>query len=217
MAFLESELNEAIFDLYKLTESERDLIRDMCEIGIEFFYRSFGSRAAQPIQVNGNQLYGRYDDLPETRSAQDPLQAYLYAFLKIWNNQLSSEGQFQWRIVQPGGDFPLLAITFHFQPTEQQSHFVPEYEEWLRILQMLEEDLLYPFDGKQIYLDGMVRAVTINSSIIIIKRNELRLWTRSVAREDAEATLVQAMNVQEVGRMIREHDSSSHDPVPLVG
>ena len=128
------------------------------------------------------------------------------------------EGQFRWRVIQPQGDFPLLAIIF---PTERKEAprlevSASEQDEWLRILQMLETELLYPYDGRHIYIDGMVRAVT-NTSIIIIKRNERRLWTRSMAREDAEATLVQAMNLQEAGRMFSEHAPSPQDRTPLVG
>jgi len=44
----------------------------------------------------------------------------------------------------------------------------------------------------QIVLDGIVHAVS-NDSIIIIKRNEKRFWTRSLAREDAESTLCKRM------------------------
>jgi hypothetical protein len=42
----------------------------------------------------------------------------------------------------------------------------------------------------------MIRVVS-DTQIIIIKRNEMRLWTRSMAREDAEATLLQAIHLQE--------------------
>jgi len=46
----------------------------------------------------------------------------------------------------------------------------------------------------------MIRVVS-DTDIYIIKRDERRLWTRSMAREDAEATLLQAMNLQEAARM----------------
>jgi len=64
--------------------------------------------------------------------------------------------------------------------------------EWDRLL---TQDNLFrtPFGSRNIYIDGLVRIVT-NKEIIIIKRNERRLWTRSLAREDADATLTQAMN-----------------------
>lgn len=213
---LEHDLDEAVFDLYKLTESERDLIRDMCEIGIEFFYRSSSSQAARPIGKNRSQDCGVCRDLPEARAEQGPLEAYLYTFLKIWNGQLQHERHFQWRVVQPDGDFPLLSIIFRAEPTEPKLEALSsEHDEWLRLIRMLETDLLYPYDGRQIYIDGMVRAVT-TSSIIIIKRNERRLWTRSMAREDAEATLLQAMNLQEAERMMREYESSNHNSIPSV-
>jgi hypothetical protein len=56
--------------------------------------------------------------------------------------------------------------------------------------------LLQPVSRK-VYVDGMIRVVS-DTDIIIIKRNERRLWTRSLAREDAEATLLQAMRLQEI-------------------
>ena len=51
--------------------------------------------------------------------------------------------------------------------------------------------------SRQIYIDNMVRVVA-DTEICIIKRDERMLWTRSMAREDAEATLVQAMYLQEI-------------------
>jgi hypothetical protein len=42
----------------------------------------------------------------------------------------------------------------------------------------------------------MIRAVT-DTEIIIIKQNENRLWTKSMAREDAEVTLLQAIDLQD--------------------
>ena len=63
-ASLEYELDEAVFDLYRLTESERDLVRDMCEIGIEFFYKSSASEAGQPVTGSASLSSGLYDELP---------------------------------------------------------------------------------------------------------------------------------------------------------
>jgi uncharacterized protein involved in tellurium resistance len=44
----------------------------------------------------------------------------------------------------------------------------------------------------QIVMEGLVHVVS-KDGIIIIKRNEKRFWTRSLAREDADATLCKAM------------------------
>jgi hypothetical protein len=67
---------------------------------------------------------------------------------------------------------------------------------WTAILNELNDTLLVPYKSSRIYIDGIVRAVT-DTDIIIIKRNEKRLWTKSMAREDVEETLLQAINLQE--------------------
>ncbi|GAJ20576.1 unnamed protein product [marine sediment metagenome] len=54
--------------------------------------------------------------------------------------------------------------------------------------------------SSRIYIEGLERSVT-EEEILIIKRNENRLWTKSMAREDAEAMLVKAMNRKSAGEM----------------
>ena len=49
---------------------------------------------------------------------------------------------------------------------------------------------------QRIYIDGMVRVVA-DTDIVIIKRNERRFWTSSAARDDAEATMLLAMQLGE--------------------
>ncbi len=217
-ASLEYELDEAIFDLYRLTQPERDLVRDMCEVGIEFFYKSFASEAVRPVTHFGDVSHsGVFDQLPSNPSEQSPLEAYLHTFLRIWNSQLMPEEQFRWRVIQPRGDFPLLAIIFPIERKGESIQFWRhDYDDWSTVVESLETELLFPYNGRHIYIDGMVRAVT-HTSIIIIKRNERRLFTRSMARENAEATLVQAINLQEAERMFSEFTPSPHDRTPLVG
>lgn len=67
---------------------------------------------------------------------------------------------------------------------------------WAAILKDLDDNLLVPYNSSRIYIDGIIRSVT-DTDIVIIKRNEKRLWTKSMAREDVEATLLQAINLQE--------------------
>jgi hypothetical protein len=35
---LEHELDEAVFDLYNLTVAERELVREMCAVGLDLFW-----------------------------------------------------------------------------------------------------------------------------------------------------------------------------------
>lgn len=194
--FLEKRLDEAIFDLYELNESERDLILDMCETGLEFFYRGGNSDAVKPVEPYPD-IQGTLAHLHGNREMERGLDGYLYAFLRTWNRELESlGGEFRWRIIRPSRA-PMLAIIF---TTQEYNETLPAIEgadedEWQALLKRLNETLRQPVSS-QIYIEGMVRAVT-DTDIFIIKRNERRLWTRSLAREDAEATLLQAINMQE--------------------
>ena len=74
----------------------------------------------------------------------------------------------------------------------------PGTAQWHKVLEKLDKTQRAPV-SKRVYIDGVVRAVS-DTDIMIIKRNERRLWTRSMAREDAEATLLQAIHLQERSR-----------------
>ena len=192
---LEKELDTAIFDLYELSESERDLILDMCETGLEFFYRTSQSRAVQPLEAYPSQPQGTIRDLPRQRDREQGLEGYLYAFLDMWNDELEPDGEFRWQIISPPKN-PMIAVVF---TTQYKGELLPQIttsdEEWEKALERIEKASLEKI-SKTMYIDGIVRKVS-DTEIVIIKRNERRLWTRSAAREDAEATLLQATILQE--------------------
>ncbi|MBN2093607.1 N-6 DNA methylase, partial [candidate division KSB1 bacterium] len=197
---LEKSLDAAIFDLFDLDESERDLILDTCETGLEFFYRKSRSQAVKPVH-DFPHLQGVAADLPGNREAERGLEGYLYAFLQIWNEELQQlKGEFRWRIVrEPRAN--MLAVIFSTQFIENDTieNLSQDDPEWNEVLFNLEKNLQYPV-SQRIYIDGMIRAV-IETDIIVIKKNQRRLWTRSLAREDAEATLVQAIALQKAKRI----------------
>jgi type I restriction-modification system DNA methylase subunit len=192
---LERELDEAIFDLYELIEPERDLIRDMCEFGLDFFYKHKESDAVKFVTGCPLNPIGVANNLPTNRREERGLEGYLYAFLQLWNRELEPEGELCWRIIRPP-NVPMLAVIF---TTQEKGDALPailstDEEEWVNVLKRCDAALLQPV-SRSIYIDGMVRAVT-DTEIFILKRNERRLWTRSTAREDAEAMLLQALNMQ---------------------
>ena len=196
LLLLERELNEAIFDLYGLIEPERDLIRDMVEIGLDFFYKPKDSDAVKTVRRYPLSSQGVANDLPANREEERGLEGYLHAFLQLWNREFETGGEFRWHIISPA-NIPMLAVVF---TTQTKGDVLPELtssdeEEWVNLLKQCDKILLQPV-SRNIYIDGMVRAVT-DTDIIVINRNEQRLWTRSQAREDAEATLLQAMQLQD--------------------
>ncbi len=193
---LEQQLDEAIFELYQLNEAQRDLVLDTCETTLEFFYQHSKSEAIQSLARYPRLTQGIIDDLPKSRARERGLEGYLFAFLSIWNHQLEPDGEFYWRVIRPA-QIPMIAVVF---TTQEVGDALPtittsDEQEWQQVLEQCANALHYPI-SRRIYIDGMVRVVT-DTEIYVIKRDERRLWTRSMAREDAEATLVQLMYLQE--------------------
>jgi len=194
---LEHDLDEAIFDLYELNEAEQDLIREMCEYGLDLFYNNVDSEAVKLLEVDrpANNC-GLSKDIPTRRDRQKGFEGYIRTFLRIWNRELEPDGEFRWQLIRPNRNIPMVAMVFSTQDKKRPLGPVKgsETEQWHRVLEKLDETLLAPV-SKRVYIEGVVRTVS-DTDIMIIKRNERRLWTRSMAREDAEATLLQAMNMQ---------------------
>jgi len=198
---LEHDLDEAIFDLYELNEAERDLIRDMCEYGLDLFYNNVDSRAVKPVEAGwpANDC-GVIENIPSRRDLQKGFEGYIRTFLRIWNRELEPTGEFRWELIRPGSKIPMVAMVFSTQEKKKPLGPVKKSEtaQWHKVLEKLDKTQPAPV-SRRVYIDGVVRAVS-DTDIMIIKRNERRLWTRSVAREDAEATLLQAIHLQERSR-----------------
>jgi hypothetical protein len=195
---LERELDNAIFDLFELTPAERELVRDMCDVGLPFFYKGNRSASVKPVPLSGQRLTGTRKDIPRRADKQTFMDAYNAAFLEVWEHALPADGHFRWRIIYPGLNASMLAIEF---ATEEKGHPLPadnvdDDEKWAQLLAGLGRTSRHNAGSTRIYLDGMTRIVRENE-IIIIKQNERRLWTRTAAREDAEATLLKARRKQE--------------------
>ncbi len=181
IAQLEKKLDEAIFELYELNDAEIDLIREMCEIGLPYYYSPGTSIGVKPVLTAGS--------LPEKTEMAD----YVKIFSQCWEAYIDTNTEFCWQVHQSDKTDSMIALEFLIQKKGEKAKQPEQLKSWNEVLKELEENLTQPFYSSRIYLEGMVRAVT-NDYVIIIKRNEKRLWTRSMAREDAEATLFQAIN-----------------------
>ncbi len=176
---LENDLDEAVFELYGLGEAEIDLIRDMCEVQMDFFYNADQSATAQPVGSDGEEDYCR-------------------VLSRTWSRYLDQGTELRWRFHRSPHDHAMLAAVFSIHDEGEEPEPSPADEDaWADVLRRLDDALLYPVSSR-IYLEGMVRAVT-RDAILVVKPNEKRFWTRSMAREDAEATLAQAMSRDEDG------------------
>lgn len=207
---LEKRLDEAVFDLYELTETDRDLVGDMCNTGLDLFYNHARSSAVQPIEptVGQGATYGVHADLPSRHPASVSMSGYLDAFLSVWNRELEPDGEFRWHILGARRSSPMVGVLFSTQYKHQPLP-PPDCDsgaEWSQILRDLGEDSVQHYGSRGVFTDGLVRSVS-ERQILIIKRNEQRLWTRSMAREDAEATIAQAIRRQEMAEGVTDESA----------
>ena len=185
-----------------INDAEVDLIRDMCGL-IPYYHSPDTSPAGKPILTKRlSKPYGTIESLPKDMHFSE----YLEVFIQSWLPYLDKGTEIGWRVYQPEQTDSMIAVVFSVQKREDAKENIQNKDEiksWNDVLISLEDNLTEPFHSKDIYIQGMARAVT-DDSIMIIKRNETRLWTRSMAREDAEATIVQAMNRKRIGERITQ-------------
>ena len=215
---LENQLDQGVYELFGLGAEERELIEELCGIGLDFFYHGMNSNAVEPLDWPDEfPTVGRRPDLERNGAYQNELSLYLSTFLDLWEAHLRDQGgQFRWRLVRPLEASSMTAAIFQ---TETAGDVLPEPTEsdeqaWVGILRRLAESSRQPTTARRIYIDGLIRIVT-DSDIVIIKRNERRLWTRSSARSDVEATMLLAMQLD--NNDIESKKEETHGPSPIVG
>lgn len=172
----EKEIDEAIFELYELDDEQKDLIRDFCEVTLPFFYTPFDSIGAMPAVKRGNLSW---------------LENYIHIFCLRWNAYLGNDEEMRGE-VHMGAHDNMLAVEFYAADKGDPYDLKVIDNNWDSILDQVGEALPHPMGVSQIILDGFVHVVS-DSGIILIKRNEKRFWTRSLAREDADATICKRM------------------------
>jgi hypothetical protein len=191
LAELEGQLDAAIFDLYELNAAERDLVSEMCGIGLDLFYRHQESIALQEV-ARPERSTGTLADLS---ASADGLSAYLRVFLECWSKELGPDGELVWRLLSPPSRAPLLAVSFatHYRKDPLPKVVGDEAEAWNSVLAKLEQSSRVPVNSSRIFIDTFFRHVG-DREILFIKRNERRFWTRGAAREDAESAITFLMN-----------------------
>lgn len=175
-------LDAAVFDLFDLSPAERDLVQDFHSYTLPLTAGD-GRRRLQRLSPPSRS--GMLSELED----DSPLATYLETFLSRWNVEVGPEAAFRWQVVAPDR-VPMIAAIFELNQYGGSLGDAGAWE-WSNLLQRLSGSL-----GRRItegvVSDGLLRAVT-DDSIVIIKANDARLWSTTAARDDAEATMVQAM------------------------
>jgi hypothetical protein len=186
------ELDNGVFRLFDLTAAERDLVFDFQHYTLDLVSRRSRSTALLPVELS-DIASGRLGDIRQVKPSA--LERYLETFLTAWNRELQPDGEFAWRVIAPPR-VPMLGCVFETRAVEDQTvSVVDDIADWHELLERLDSSFVTPITAT-IRGDGVLRSVS-DTSIVIVKRNEARLWTASAAREDAEATMLQAMALRE--------------------
>ncbi|MFH1908427.1 MAG: N-6 DNA methylase [Chloroflexota bacterium] len=174
---MQAELDDAIFDLYELSEPQRDLVCDLCQTTLEFFYEGADSQAASPPTVEW-------------------LEAYREAFLETWIERLSPKGkELETRIYAPHHGL-LCGMAFELKEKDTALRHPPVTDdaEWQRWFRQLSTSLRKELT-EGIYVDRVVKELS-DSGMLIVKRAERRFWTKSQARQDAQELLTEVFKLE---------------------
>jgi hypothetical protein len=172
----ERELDNAVFSLYNMNQEQIDLVRDFCEITLPFFYQPITSSGGMPAISGKN---------------SSSILEYITIFCRRWNAYLDSDEEMR-ATIHIGAHENLLALEFYPADKDDPWELLPKTDSWRYILDNVSTALKHPMGTSRIIMENVVHIVSGNG-IIVIKRNEKRFWTRSIAREDADVTICKRM------------------------
>ena len=190
---LERELDAAVFDLYQFNTAERDLVHELCTIGLDLFYRNQNSKAVAEVARPDRSI----GTLADVSNAEAGLPAYLRVFLESWKREVGADGELAWRVLSPPSRAPLLAVSFAIYDKNAPLPNDGDKEEWRSVIAKLEQASRVPAGGSRIFVDTFFRHVG-DQELLFVKRNEQRFWSRTAAREDVGSTLAYLMNQEDI-------------------
>ena len=179
------QIDRGVAELFELTDTEQDLVAD--------FWASQASDAALPISGTLSSGHATSVSFPRAR---DELDTYVTVFSVAWNRQLGDWGELTWRLLRDrqadviAAIFEINGIGVGNVSSDQEC----DIDGWTTVLRRIGiswESL----QGQSILRYGVIRAVS-DTAIVIVKRDEKRLWTASAARRDVDATLAQVMSLR---------------------
>jgi len=169
---MEEKLDKAVFDMYEFTDQQCNLIYDCCKVTIPFFYDPYNSLGNERVVANGNTKW---------------IADYAKCFAEYWQSYLNNDEALRAELCVALSD-NVIAIEFFIADIDDDWDLSPKDKLWQTILTQIEKKLTTPLGTSKILLEGIVQIVT-DKSFIIIKRNEKRFWTKSLAYEDAESVM----------------------------
>ena len=188
----EDAIEELVFDLYGLSQEERQLVQDIVNYEIEFFY---WSKRKQRKQNDSKAKAVR-------RPTSDMLKEYAKTFVETVNALLRYQGQMLSATVYHDGA-PLSVVSFEL---------VDKSSGYVQTLKLIEESsilrdtlrrldyLLLEQRTSTLYMRRHVR-IYDGSQLYLVRPSERRFWTHSQARADADSFIIEllAQSKKEIG------------------
>ena len=168
----ENELDEAVFKLYDLTEQQIDLINDFNMITLPFFYDPHNSKGVERVIEKEDTEW---------------IKNYAKKFSECWQPYLEQGDTLRADLCIALSE-NVIALEFYIADIDDNWDLSPKNKLWEKILSDIAKASRRPLGSSEMLVESIVHLIT-NTNIIIIKRNEKRFWTKSIACEDAESTL----------------------------
>jgi type I restriction-modification system DNA methylase subunit len=168
----EAEIDEAVFDLYGLKKKKKELIRDFNSVTLEFFYKPYNCGGIEPVIREDNTQW---------------IKDYAIRFSDCWQPYLNSDETLRADLCVALSE-NIVALEFYISDIDDDWDLLQKDKLWDKILDEIADYSERPLGSSEILVESIIQVIT-NDSIIIIKRNEKRFWTKSIAYEDAESTL----------------------------
>ncbi|AFD08700.1 HsdM family class I SAM-dependent methyltransferase [Solitalea canadensis] len=169
---IEKEINEKVFNLYNIKSGEKQLIKDFVEFSVDLFLKQEKSKALYPVLLEQTIEYGKLisDELNNFLDGQDLFtNATVYCI-----NRFS----------------PLMMIKLSFA-IEQNTVVISEdfVDEELKKM----DKYLWEENASNIYFRKKLNYKKEND-IYIIRPNQRRFWSQSMAIEDASELILEILN-----------------------
>ena len=179
----EEAIAELVFDLYDLTPTERQLVQDTVDYGIEFFYWSQQKRR-KPQGAKAVQ----HPDI-------EMLKAYADTFVKTVKTLLHYQGQTLNALVYQDGT-PLSVVAFELVNLDDAHETqILESEDALRDVLRRLDRLLLERRTDALYMRRHVR-VYDGDWLYLVRPSERRFWTYSQALADADSVIAEWLSHQ---------------------
>lgn len=187
---IKEDIDKIVFDLYQLTGNERNLVKDMCSYGLDLFYKKFDSYAMKRLPDITEGFYGVEADLYEKNHL---IYEYIKEIISSINGYLAElDAELEWKIYRSKGIIAVLFLSKY--KSEPICGDCENDNEWETALNKFEE-LSRQKVTDNIYIEGSFVGVS-ETCIAVIKKDEQRNWTVSMAWNDLNSILLKIVDKQ---------------------